>query len=115
MFIASFVVTYTGIFCNKLVISANGGKMPVNVENQSPEVQSSIQEFLMESPRHTNFSPETRLPFLVDNIYIPHPNGGFRVLSIGDILMYFGLAILTINEFVLIFILIKRTYFPAAT
>lgn len=92
MLFSSFAIALMGATLNKVVMGFNGEKMPVNVENQSEEVKTVMEEYfeLEDDARHAKFSSETRFPVLVDDIYVPLSDVGFAIISIGDVLFFAG-------------------------
>lgn len=68
-----------GVFCNFLVMSVNGFKMPV-------KTNMSLTD------KYIALSDKTQLRFLVDTISI-----GSWILSIGDIIIIMGVLILLLN------------------
>ena len=72
-----------GTVLNKIVISANGGKMPV-YPTLSKLTGYFSEEMLKNSPIHTLGGSATRFKILSDYIDI-----GYSVLSIGDLLIHF--------------------------
>lgn len=81
-----------GWFLNALVIWANRGKMPIDLEQAyklpySPEPIINGQDF-----KHAVLTNDTLLPFLADIIYMPFPLA--RVISFGDIFIMIGAFLL---------------------
>lgn len=86
-----------GAFCNFLVIVANDGQMPVNLELLRQQGRELLANRIQKGAyRHIPLGPQTRLPFLADVIPLPHP---FSVPSIGDLLVATGLFLLVIDFF----------------
>lgn len=84
-----------GIFANALVVALNGGKMPV--------LQEPLAQILGGRPpcpadprfvTHTLVTPETRLVFLADIIYLPPPYPSPGIFSLGDVLLAIGAFLL---------------------
>lgn len=82
-----------GLVLNILVIAANGG-MPVSAS--ALEIAGARAEGLVgdDTAKHHLMGPEDRLTPLGDVIGIPPPIGA--VISIGDVLLYAGVAILVV-------------------
>ncbi len=80
-----------GVLLNLMVITANQGKMPVDPEVLEPEMR---QELLRGegSPVHAPLTEETNLGFLGDHIPLPHTPDD--IISVGDIFLAAGLAVL---------------------
>ncbi|MCR4424673.1 MAG: DUF5317 domain-containing protein [Firmicutes bacterium] len=87
-----------GLTLNSVVMAANGGLMPVSEWAATASGQGAyISELVSgQSPRHIMLNPQTRLPALADIIPVPPPYPWPRVLSIGDILLFSGIARFTI-------------------
>lgn len=97
--LAGMPLIFAGIFLNFLVISANGGVMPITTEtleqtNRASKVipvtdeNSHIEGTLRGSKAAVVQSPN--LLFLGDVIVLPMPGGGSGAVSIGDILLAIG-------------------------
>lgn len=86
-----FIVALIGIIMNFLVVIANGGFMPVN------HVALKIAEYPLSEivgnlidPNHIISDANTKLMFLGDFIPLTKPYPVNKILSIGDIVMSFG-------------------------
>lgn len=84
---------FIGVILNFIVITANGGKMPVSLngirginDNIGTELPSG--EFDI---KHQGITPDTKLVFLSDIILISEPYPLPKILSIGDIFIMIGL------------------------
>ncbi len=89
------ILLLSGAFCNFLVIAANGGQMPVNLDLLKQQGRTLLADRIQKGAyRHTPLGPQTRLPFLADVIPLPHP---FSVPSIGDLLVAIGLFLLIMD------------------
>lgn len=86
----ALVVAGLGIALNMLVITANGGKMPVDSSRLSLEAAEALASG-ENSPLHQPLDSETRLALLGDRITVPYSTN--RLLSFGDIIIGVGLAI----------------------
>jgi hypothetical protein len=81
-----------GWLLNSLVILANLGRMPVDLE-QAKKLPYSIEPLLNGSDfKHTILTNETSLPFLADIMHMPFPIP--RVISIGDLFIMLGAFLL---------------------
>jgi len=81
-----------GWFLNALVIWANFGKMPVDLE-QARRLPHSIEPLIQGTDfKHIAMTAETKLPFLADFIYKPIIIP--RVISIGDFFIILGTFLL---------------------
>lgn len=81
-----------GWFLNALVIWANSGKMPVDLE-QAKRIGEAVEPLINgTSFKHIALTAETKLPFLADFIY--KPIIVTRVISIGDIFVMLGTFLL---------------------
>lgn len=89
-----------GLILNMIVITANGGSMPVNMAVAERVGLEAVAEPLQDARqfRHQPMDASTRLWFLGDVIPIPPPYPRAGVASIGDLLMVFG-----------VFVLVQRT------
>ncbi len=82
-----------GVFLNFLVIIINNGQMPVSSIGLDKVGLSSYKKVL-ESGKyltHTLIGKNTKLPFLADRFYIPHPYPRPTLFSIGDIFIGIGI------------------------
>lgn len=82
-----------GAILNLIVIMANDGRMPVspaalNVVRQEDLVRSLAED---REPAYTLLTPETRLPFLADVLYLPPALGLDKFFSFGDILIWLAI------------------------
>ncbi len=91
---------FAGAALNFLVISANGGAMPVDpwVYGRDPveaDTAWKATEFLPFSKDAVRLAEQTRLRLLADRLTFP---GGIRfAFSIGDVLVTFGIAMLALG------------------
>ncbi|MFC4767365.1 DUF5317 domain-containing protein [Effusibacillus consociatus] len=84
----------TGLFLNLLVMTANGGRMPVDasvVGQFAPEKLSSLSAG--ESGKHIAMSSDTHLNLLGDIFYLHAPYPHEVLVSLGDILFSVGVFI----------------------
>lgn len=90
-----FPIVLAGIVLNVTVIAVNGG-MPVTRDAIVASGQSETLRPLLEhrSVKHHLADEDDRLLFLGDVIAVPPPIG--QVLSVGDILMYGGVAVVVV-------------------
>lgn len=83
-----------GVLLNFLVISFNGGKMPVSITGikgiNSTTIELPNREFDI---KHVAVTPNTKLVYLADIILIPRPYPLPKVLSIGDVFLMLGLFV----------------------
>lgn len=92
---AGFLIAGIGVYLNLLVISANGGFMPVD----STDIPLKISEELAagdRSPYHTVISEDTRLEILGDTIKVPYRTK--HLLSIGDVVLTAGVLYIIQHE-----------------
>lgn len=90
-----FLIAGIGVYLNLLVISANGGLMPVdstNIPLQASEQLASGDS----SPYHTAISDDTRLELLGDTISLPYKIN--QLLSIGDLILAAGVFYIIQHE-----------------
>lgn len=91
-----------GAFLNALVMTANEGKMPVDiklVENMGSIDYINIIKEGFDS-KHSILTENTRMDFLADIIYIPGFLGlGMPVVSIGDVIIAIGVFVFVLNIF----------------
>lgn len=91
-----------GSLANALVITANGGRMPVSewaihVAAHDLERAAAVARLAGgDSLTHELLGPETRLPWLADIIPLPRPFPFPSVASVGDVLIAVGLMWLVI-------------------
>jgi hypothetical protein len=97
--LAGMSLIFIGIFLNFLVITANGGVMPITTEileqtNRTSKVMpvtdenSHVEGMLQGSKAAVVQNPN--LLFLGDVIVLPMPGGGSGAVSIGDIVLAIG-------------------------
>lgn len=83
-----------GVLLNFLVITFNGGKMPVSIKGikgiNSPTIELPHREFDI---KHMAVTPDTKLVYLSDIILIPRPYPLPKILSIGDVFLMLGLFV----------------------
>lgn len=83
-----------GVLLNFLVITFNGGKMPVSITGikgiNSPTIELPHREYDI---KHMAVTPETKLVYLADIILIPRPYPLPKILSIGDVFLMLGLFV----------------------
>ncbi|AIQ10900.1 DUF5317 domain-containing protein [Paenibacillus durus] len=88
-----FLFIFAGVFLNFLVMSVNGGKMPVSLE--AAKVLDPYYVHLLQSgavvTKHFLMDSATRLSFLGDIIPLSKPYPRTQVISIGDIVMNVGI------------------------
>ncbi|WP_123041036.1 DUF5317 domain-containing protein [Cohnella candidum] len=86
---------FAGVALNFIVMLVNGGKMPVSVEAAS--VLDPVYVEMLKSgdivSKHVALTNNTILPFLGDIIPITTPYPRDQVISIGDVIMNFGIFI----------------------
>ena len=86
-----------GTIANAIVIIANDGLMPVSgwavavAAGDTMQNEALVKLWASDSLTHTVLSPRTRFPWLADIIPLPRPFPAPSVISIGDILLVFGL------------------------
>ena len=89
-----------GLTLNFLVIAANGGYMPVPLDNL-PRAGLARQAELLQAngtlSNSTVLSDETRLPFLADVFFVPSWLPFSNVFSIGDVFIGIGAFILVLR------------------
>jgi hypothetical protein len=87
---------FAGVALNFIVMVVNGGKMPVSVEATASELDPSYAQMLIDGTavsKHAALDNSTLLPFLGDIIPITTPYPRSQVISIGDVVMNFGIFI----------------------
>jgi hypothetical protein len=84
-----------GIFLNALVISLNGGLMPVE-PTFIPEASRQLLE--LGTGTHGILSEGTRLTLLADNFYADIPRLGKQLFSAGDLFIDLGMGIFIIKQ-----------------
>jgi hypothetical protein len=86
---------FAGVTLNFLVMLVNGGKMPVSLDAASvldPIYVQMLQDGTATS-KHVALTGSTMLPFLGDIIPLTSPYPRDQVISIGDVIMNFGMFI----------------------
>jgi hypothetical protein len=87
---------FAGVALNFIVMLVNGGKMPVSVEATASVLDPSYAQILIDGTavsKHAALDNSTLLPFLGDIIPITTPYPRSQVISIGDVVMNFGIFI----------------------
>ncbi|MFD0696132.1 DUF5317 domain-containing protein [Paenibacillus sp. GCM10027628] len=90
-----FWFIFAGVALNTLVMLVNGGRMPVSEEAASV-LDPIYIKMLKEDPvvyKHILMTESTRLPFLGDIISLSSPYPRRQAISIGDVIMNFGIFI----------------------
>ena len=92
----AFRVFAVGFILNTLVMTVNGGLMPVTPENHQRVLKSEVQmPSLSQTPPNSKnvllASADTKLSFLSDTIYLPVLKP--RVYSIGDLFLVAGILV----------------------
>jgi hypothetical protein len=85
-----------GVFLNFLVMLVNGGKMPVSLEAAVSALDPVYAQMLQAGTvvsKHILMTDSTHFSFLGDIIPLSPPYPRSQVLSIGDIIMNFGIFI----------------------
>lgn len=87
-----FMLILIGVFLNFLVMTVNGGRMPVSGE-AALILDPQYIEFLKEGlyAKHALLGESTRLAFLGDIIPVTDPYPRSQVISIGDVIMNIGI------------------------
>ena len=85
-----------GLLLNTVVITANGGRMPVNPVRLAE--QGSLQAMAAAEERGSWSSwaiagQHTNVAFLGDQLLIPLPTGGTVILSVGDLAIAIGIVL----------------------
>ncbi|RED51892.1 DUF5317 domain-containing protein [Cohnella lupini] len=86
---------FAGVSMNFLVMLLNGGKMPVSLDAISvidPAYAESLSNSMIET-KHSIMTNATALPFLGDIIPLTLPYPRQLVISIGDVIMNFGIFV----------------------
>ncbi|MFC5470069.1 DUF5317 domain-containing protein [Cohnella suwonensis] len=86
---------FAGVALNFAVMIANGGKMPVSLDAISvidPGAAGALSDEMI-STKHEVLTSDTVLPFLGDIIPLTLPYPRNLVISIGDVIMNFGIFI----------------------
>jgi len=89
------IVLGAGAICNFVVLLANGGLMPASVSALRKAGLPILVEVLASEGSYSNLilmSPETRLNFLGDFLYVPQWIPFSSAFSIGDILIILALV-----------------------
>jgi len=89
-----------GLLLNFLVIAANGGYMPVPLDNLTQAGMTQRAELLRAEGHLSNstvLTSETRLPFLADIFLLPSCLPFSNVFSIGDVFIGIGAFILVLQ------------------
>jgi hypothetical protein len=87
---------FAGVALNFIVMLVNGGKMPVSVEATASVLDPSYTQMLIDGTavsKHFALNDSTILPFLGDIIPLTTPYPRSQVISIGDVVMNFGIFI----------------------
>lgn len=83
-----------GVLLNFLVITANGGKMPVSIIGikgiNSQTIELPHREFDI---KHIAVTPDTKLVYLADIILLSRPYPLPKILSVGDLFIMLGLFV----------------------
>jgi len=89
----ALAVLTLGALLNFLVMAANGGRMPVDLDKLRTAGKPKLARQIGEGRafRHSPLTPQTPLGVLGDHLLLPRP---FYLLSPGDILMAVGLMLL---------------------
>lgn len=87
-------LAFAGTLLNTLVISANGGRMPVSGSaltkaGISPAATTALAADFI--PTHTLVTEGTRLSFLGDCLWLRWPWGGGVAFSMGDVVLVLGM------------------------
>lgn len=94
-----FWLIMIGVFLNFLVMLVNGGRMPVSYEAAS--VLDPIYLEMLKSgdavTKHYLLDASTRLAFLGDIIPLSSPYPRTQAISIGDVVMNFGIFLFIVN------------------
>lgn len=85
-----FRYIFLGIFLNTLVIIANGGKMPVLLNQQILQNLNSNNLVGGKNMVHTLMNQNTLFSFLGDVIPLPAPFPDACIISAGDIMIFIG-------------------------
>jgi hypothetical protein len=89
-------LVFVGIFCNNLVVKANGGKMPVFIKNMSAQIKTDLHI----APRHQVGTAHTRYAYLADFITVDKTQSTY---SPGDVSMILGPVLLAICVLIQVF------------
>lgn len=88
----SLRIIFLGVMLNALVIGANGGRIPVDVEAARIAGVETASLEADTDPKHVALVPGSRFAFLGDVIPVPGPI--HKVMSIGDIAILVGIFLL---------------------
>lgn len=103
--VAGIFLCCLGIAANKLVMEANGGRMPVLCQ------RDICREWVAESPRHCLMTAQTRYPLLCDRFEVFHSIYDWHIRSIGDLLMLSGPFLAAMNfPLGIFFLLVQRRF-----
>lgn len=94
-----FTLVLLGVFLNFLVMAANGGRMPVSLQAASvldPYYVDMLKSNAIIS-KHFLMDASTNLPFLGDIIPLSPPYPRTQAISIGDIVMNFGIFLYIVH------------------
>lgn len=94
-----FTLVLLGVFLNFLVMAANGGRMPVSLQAASvldPYYVDMLKSSAIIS-KHFLMDASTNLPFLGDIIPLSPPYPRTQAISIGDIVMNFGIFLYIVH------------------
>jgi hypothetical protein len=87
---------FAGVALNFIVMLVNGGKMPVSVEATASVVDPAYAQMLINGTafsKHIALNDSTILPFLGDIIPLTSPYPRSQVISVGDVVMNFGIFV----------------------
>lgn len=86
---------FAGVALNFIVMLLNDGKMPVSLDAVAVLDPSSVEALRngMIVSKHTTLTEDTLMPFLGDIIPLTLPYPRSLVISIGDVIMNFGIFI----------------------
>ena len=90
------VLILIGVFLNFLVMSVNGGRMPVSAEAAAAIDPMYVEAFKAalnetEYAKHILLTESSRLKFLADIIPLTKPYPITQIISIGDVVMNIGI------------------------
>jgi hypothetical protein len=100
----SVLMISLGMLSNKIVEAFNYGYMPVNSVMTKAH---NLNNLALQGTR-VRSNENTRLLFLGDTIYIPDTFIKYRLVSIGDLLMWIGFIILLIQCSIFLFRMFKN-------
>jgi hypothetical protein len=87
---------FAGVALNFIVMLVNGGKMPVSIEATVSALDPAYAQMLKDGTaftKHIALDNSTILPFLGDIIPLSSPYPRSQVISIGDVVMNFGIFV----------------------